>query len=750
MNTRSELAHLQHQLLQDPRNTAIWSALAALLANTNEANGPLSPPLQQPPTRTQVSTNGLKPPPARPAPRAVATIDLDRPRPLRRSFASHGSERFGTALREHRNHWLEQVREQNYDAAVRSLDHSLVGEWCAELEPLSLYQFGHWCHEKSRHRVAIALLEQVSNHPEGAELAPWASLYGLRSAASLGQIEHTRQSLQALADAGAVAEEDGPSPLQEAREQVAFHAKLSLAWVHLACGEGEKALEALEGLRQSPLQSTISSEVDLLGRVLSTLQWLEENPRNQLSHIADRSESSGFIMALDAIQLSSCGTLQNLQGWIIDPGNQLEHLCLIQGTRVQRLNLGTAKYQSRADLADQMARCGCSAGYEAGFRLTLVRGEDERMVSSHGEGMELFVVLRNGEQFLVRRQPVSSELTTAEMKHSVDTLFSDRCELLAPEAAVKLRAAWSDQLRRKMECPPTLKRYGPVPEQPELSIVVPLYGRIDFMEYQLNWFNAWLRRGGDEALRYQLIYVLDDPRLKQTFEALARRCHTLYRMPFETVINATNLGYAGANNVGSRQARGDTLLLLNSDVLPERQESFAILLRAFQQHRGMVGALGARLLFDNGGIQHAGMEFVRQDDLPGCLSDVWLNEHPMKGLNLGFAEDERACLQEVEAATAACLMLSTELFRELGGLSTDFVIGDFEDSDLCLRIRAMGLPVLVDLEASFYHLERQSVGHGESNDLLKTKVVALNALTQQERWGGAIELLKRSRLEAMG
>jgi GT2 family glycosyltransferase len=221
-------------------------------------------------------------------------------------------------------------------------------------------------------------------------------------------------------------------------------------------------------------------------------------------------------------------------------------------------------------------------------------------------------------------------------------------------------------------------------------------------------------------------------------------------MPFETVINEANLGFAGANNVGAAQAQAEVLLLLISAVLRANRHSLALMLRAWRQYEGRIGALGARLLFDNGGLQHAGMEFVKHDDLPGRLSEVWLNEHPMKGLKLGFAAEERLALQEVEAATAACLMVNTELFRQMGGLSTEFVIGDFEDSDLCLRVRQRGLLVLVDLEASFYHLERQSVGHGESDDLLKTKVVAMNACTHQEKWGGAIELLQHCRLEAVG
>jgi GT2 family glycosyltransferase len=102
---------------------------------------------------------------------------------------------------------------------------------------------------------------------------------------------------------------------------------------------------------------------------------------------------------------------------------------------------------------------------------------------------------------------------------------------------------------------------------------------------------------------------------------------------------------------------------------------------------------------------------------------------------------------EVEAATAACLLLRRERFEALGGFSTVFVVGDFEDSDLCLRLRQQGLGVYVDRRAVFYHLERQSVGFGEVNDRLKMKVVAANAFTHHQRWASVIEVLKASRRE---
>jgi GT2 family glycosyltransferase len=296
----------------------------------------------------------------------------------------------------------------------------------------------------------------------------------------------------------------------------------------------------------------------------------------------------------------------------------------------------------------------------------------------------------------------------------------------------------------KLKRPAEHKLFGQAPPHPELSVLVPLYGRVDFMEYQLNWFNAWQRRKGKERPQLQLIYVLDDPRLKQECLALAKRCHTLYATPFELVLNPENLGFACANNRGAGFAKAPLLLLLNSDVLPAHDDSLELMLRAMQQHQGQIGTLGARLLFDNGAIQHQGMAFVQEGDLDGELGRVWLNEHPFKGVKLPVAEGQSQPLLEMEAVTAACSMLEIERFRQLDGFSIHYFMGDFEDSDLCLKLRSQGMPSLVDRAASFYHLERLSVDLSLFNNSLKSKIVASNAITHHQRWCSAIERLHSS------
>ena len=69
-----------------------------------------------------------------------------------------------------------------------------------------------------------------------------------------------------------------------------------------------------------------------------------------------------------------------------------------------------------------------------------------------------------------------------------------------------------------------------------------------------------------------------------------------------------------------------------------------------------------------------------------------------------------ARLQRAEAVTGACMVLRRDLAQELGGFDEDYVIGDFEDADLCFRIRARGLDCAVHEDAVLWHLERQSQG----------------------------------------
>src|SRR5690606_24521020 len=106
------------------------------------------------------------------------------------------------------------------------------------------------------------------------------------------------------------------------------------------------------------------------------------------------------------------------------------------------------------------------------------------------------------------------------------------------------------------------------------------------------------------------------------------------------------------------------------------------------------------LQFGDGSIQHAGMQPRRDPQLPGFL----LNSHPGMGQQWEGPDDP----YEQPLLTAACLMLRKAEYAALGGLDEGYVIGDFEDSDLCLGLRSRGLKLYVVPEARLWHLERQS------------------------------------------
>jgi GT2 family glycosyltransferase len=243
--------------------------------------------------------------------------------------------------------------------------------------------------------------------------------------------------------------------------------------------------------------------------------------------------------------------------------------------------------------------------------------------------------------------------------------------------------------------------YGSPPSDARVSVIVPVYGRLDFVRHQIARFS------NDPEFRahtgtVELIYVLDDPTKADEFTRLCRFLHDVYGVPFRTLVQSKNRGYSSANNAGAAIARGDLLLLLNSDVFPDKPRWVAHLVKTYDR-LDSCGVLGCRLLFEDGSIQHAGMSFRDSRMAPGC----WENGHPGQGLSVPF--DTHAGAEPVPAVTGACLMIGRALFDKLGGMSEEYVIADFEDSDLCLRVQEQGLKVYYTPEVELYHLERQSM-----------------------------------------
>ena len=275
-----------------------------------------------------------------------------------------------------------------------------------------------------------------------------------------------------------------------------------------------------------------------------------------------------------------------------------------------------------------------------------------------------------------------------------------------------------------------ISTFGPTKAKPAVSVIVPLYGRLDFLRFQIASFSNDPDFTGESAIA-EIIYVLDDPPQETAFLTLCRDVYGTYGVPFRAVALSRNSGFSGANNAGARIAKGEFLLLLNSDVMPI---SARWLTELVATHRGLTdcGALGCRLLYEGGSIQHAGMTFRRSELIKGA----WENGHQFKGYPVGFDPVEEPT--EVPAVTAACLLVRRSIYEMTGGLTEDYVIADFEDSDFCLKLRNQGFKIWYTPGVELHHLERQSVNKTGEADW-RLMLTLFNMWKHAQCWGSAIE-----------
>ncbi|MGE3933098.1 MAG: glycosyltransferase family 2 protein, partial [Rhodospirillaceae bacterium] len=269
---------------------------------------------------------------------------------------------------------------------------------------------------------------------------------------------------------------------------------------------------------------------------------------------------------------------------------------------------------------------------------------------------------------------------------------------------------------------PTVVAIGQAVAAPTVSLAIPLYRNLSFLRFQFAAFAT------DPAMRSaELVYVLDSPEQRDEAEHLLRGFHALYDLPLTLVVMAANAGYAAATNAGARVARGARLLLLNSDVVPEAP-GWLPRMAAVLDSDPAIGAVGPKLLFDDGSIQHAGLCFARD------FSGDWYNNHYYKGYPRRFALAN--VQRDVPGVTGAAVLMPRDLYESLGGICEDYVVGDYEDSDLCLRIRAAGRRIVYAPQAELFHFERRSIElHGGYAD---TVAAAYNRWLHAGRWSDAM------------
>lgn len=251
------------------------------------------------------------------------------------------------------------------------------------------------------------------------------------------------------------------------------------------------------------------------------------------------------------------------------------------------------------------------------------------------------------------------------------------------------------------------------PEQtqlPRVSVIVPTRNRHDLLRTCLE---------GLKRTNYPDVEVIvvdngsDDPATLAYLAKIELAGYRLLRQPGP-------FNFSRLNNRAAEVATGELLCLLNNDIEVLEPDWLAIMAR--QALRPEVGAVGARLLYPDGCIQHAGVVM----GICGGAAHAHRLVHPD---DQGYFR-RHALPQFVSAVTAACLVIRRESFRAVGGFDEENFAVAFNDVDLCMRLNARGWQAFYEPRATLIHHE--SVSRGLDRDPIGAarfarELAALNA-----------------------
>ena len=297
-----------------------------------------------------------------------------------------------------------------------------------------------------------------------------------------------------------------------------------------------------------------------------------------------------------------------------------------------------------------------------------------------------------------------------------------------PKAALAGAAAVAAHLKRRGLAARTERRGGltcyrtsfRMSEDPGVSILIPYRDHIGMTRACVEAIRDVTR-----GARYEIL-LLDNWSQDEEAEGFAVEQGNL---PDTRVIRiAEPFNYSRINNRGVEAARFPFLLFMNNDVFVSDPEWLRTMLNEALADPG-VGAVGAKLLYPNETVQHAGV----------VLGVGGIADHSFRGLPAdkpGYIANAIAC-REVSAVTAACMLVRREAFAAAGGFDEDGLSVAFNDVDLCMKIRQAGYRIIFSADAVCEH--RESLSRGDDFDESKLARFMLENETMRERWDEALK-----------
>jgi GT2 family glycosyltransferase len=259
----------------------------------------------------------------------------------------------------------------------------------------------------------------------------------------------------------------------------------------------------------------------------------------------------------------------------------------------------------------------------------------------------------------------------------------------------------------------------PLADEPCVTIIIPTRDRSDLLARCLDGILA-----GTDYRNFEVLIVdnlSSEPATDQLYRQLGTdpRIRILrYEQPFN---------FSLINNWAAAQTEGDILLFLNNDT--------EIIDRDWLQHmaanavRPEVGAVGAKLLYPDGRVQHGGIIL----GMGGVAAHFHLRRRAEDAGYFGRAQLQ----QNLSAVTAACLAVRRRIFEEIGGFDGANLAVAYNDVDFCLRLRERGYLIVWTPLARLYHHESAS----RPSDLLpdQQQRFARETRHMRARWGRLLD-----------
>ena len=288
--------------------------------------------------------------------------------------------------------------------------------------------------------------------------------------------------------------------------------------------------------------------------------------------------------------------------------------------------------------------------------------------------------------------------------HQASTAQHPEAKLYAFEAGA--RAVYDHCKRiglpiKKVEQGITYGFYHPIYEnqQPLISVVIPNKDHTADLDKAITSLSA----GNYKNLEFIIVENnSDQAETWAYYEELPKRFPNVKVVKWDGPFN-----YSAINNYGVQFTHGQYLLFLNNDIEEIDPESIDEMIGYVQ--REDVGICGARLLYPDEDIQHAGVIM----GMGGIAGAAFVRTHDS---DLSYMHRAK-CIQDYSCVTAACLLTKRSLFDAVGGFTEKLAVA-FNDVDYCMKVRALGKLVVYNPYAKFYHYESKSRGMEDTPEKL--------------------------------